>query len=147
MQMVDDLRKGHIELLEAIEGLTSEELTRPNTIGVWSARDLILHMAMWDGEALKAFAVWRTGHDYDWSYTPDFNKFNSFWVENTARLNPSQVVQMYNLIRHALVCDTEAVPGEIYQKRGKPKWMYDAVINHTAHHLGKLKDYRKSLGK
>jgi hypothetical protein len=147
MKMVDDLKKGHVEILEAIEGLSSEERGRPSTIGNWSARDVILHLAMWDGEALKAFAVWRTGHEYDWSYTPDYDKFNAFWIENTKQLSASQVIQMFNLIRHALVRDMEGIPDEIYRKRGEPKWIYSASIDHTSHHLEKLRTYKASLGK
>ncbi|OGC90876.1 MAG: hypothetical protein A2W25_13185 [candidate division Zixibacteria bacterium RBG_16_53_22] len=147
MKMVDDLKNGHTDIVKTIDGLNSEELDRPGTIGDWSARDVLLHIAMWDGEALKALAVWRTGHEYDWSYTPDYDKFNAFWIENTRQLSASQVIQMFNLIRHALICDMEAIPDEIYRKRGEPKWIYSASIDHTSHHLNKLMTYRASLGK
>ncbi len=145
MKLVDDLKKGHVEILEAIEGLTVEEMNRPYTIGGWSARDVILHLAMWDGEALKAFAVWRTGHAIDWDYAKDYLKFNHFWVENLRHLDVNQVVQMFNLTRNALVCDTGAVPDEIYKIRGIPRWMYDVVIEHTTHHVERLWAFKNSL--
>jgi hypothetical protein len=100
---------------------------------------------MWDGEALKAFAVWRTGHGIDWNYAKDYLKFNHFWIENLQHLDVNQVMQMFNITRNALVCDAGAIPDEIYQVRGEPRWMYDVVIDHTAHHIGKLRDFRKSL--
>jgi hypothetical protein len=147
MKIVDDLKNGHATTLEAIGGLTAEELTRAETIGRWSARDLILHLAMWDGEAVKAFAVWRTGHEYDWSYAKEYLKFNEFWVGNLKHLDVNQVVQMFNLLRNALVCDFSSVPEEIWNVRGAPDWLQGAIIDHTIHHAEKLRAYRKSLGK
>jgi hypothetical protein len=148
MGIADDLRQGHLELLEFIEGLTAEELNRPDTIGKWSARDVILHLAMWDGEALKALAVWRTGHEYDWAYAKDYLKFNEFWIGNFRHLGSSQVIQMFNLVRNALIADSSAVSEDIWSRRGGvPRWIYDVVIDHTKHHLERLRAYRKSLGK
>jgi hypothetical protein len=147
MKMVDDLKKGHLEILQAIDGLSADDLKKGDTIGKWSARDVLLHLAMWDGEALKALSVWRTGHDYDWAYAEDYLKFNEFWVATLKDLEVNQVAQMFNLIRNALICDADSVPDDVYQKRGEPLWMYDVVINHTFHHAEKLRAYRKTLGK
>jgi hypothetical protein len=147
MKMVDDLKKMHVDILEAIDGLSAEELNKPETIGKWSARDVILHLAMWDGETLKAFAVWRTGHDYDWSYADEYLKFNDFWFENLKALSATQAVQMFNLNRNALVLDAAAVPDEVYQKRGEPNWLPGIAVKHASHHLEKLRAFRKSLGK
>ena len=46
MGIAEELRQGHVQLLEFIEGLTAEEVNRHNTIGKWSVRDVILHLAM-----------------------------------------------------------------------------------------------------
>jgi uncharacterized damage-inducible protein DinB len=148
MGIVDDLGQAQADVLEAIDGLTAEELTRENAIGKWSVRDTLLHMAMWDGEALKALAIWRTGHDADMSYTKNYGKFNDFWYENMKELSATQVIQMFNLTCHALTCDVSAVGDDIWQKRGGiPKWLNFIVITHGNHHLAKIQEYRKSLGK
>ena len=148
MKIAEELRQGHLNILQALNGLTPDELNRQNTIGKWSARDVVLHLAMWDGEALKALAVWRTGHDSDWSYARDYLKFNDFWAANLQHLNSDQVIQMFNLTRTALIADTDCIPDEIWGNRGGvPRWMYDVVIEHNNHHIEKLRAYRKSLGK
>jgi hypothetical protein len=147
LSIVDDLNKAQADVLEAINGLTADELTRENAIGKWSVRDTILHIAMWDGEALKGLSIWRTGHDVDWSYTENYLKFNEFWHENLKGLSATQVIQLFNLTRHALICDISAISDEIWEKRGGvPEWLYGIVIKHGGHHLAKLQEYRKSLG-
>ncbi len=148
MGFVDDLTKTQAEVLEAIDGLTAEEMTRENAIGKWSVRDIILHMAMWDGEALKGFAIWRTGHDVDWAYTESYLKFNEFWHENLKKLSLNQVIQMFNLTRHALINDISAVSAEVWEKRGGiPSWLPGIIIKHGNHHIEKLQAYKKSLSK
>ncbi len=148
MGIVDDLTKAQADVLEAIDGLTAEELTRENAIGKWSIRDTLLHMAMWDGEALKALAIWRTGHDVDMSYTRNYDKFNEFWYENLKDLSATQVIQMFNLTRHALLSDVSIIGDDIWERRGGiPRWLDWIVIKHDGHHLAKIQEYRKSLGK
>ena len=148
MVFADDAKVAYNNVLVAIDGLTAEEMTRANTIGKWSARDVIIHMALWDGEALKAFSVWRTGHDYDWTYADEYLKLNDTWYEITKKLDVNQVIQAFNLTRNAIISDIEGIPEDIWQKRGGvPSWLKGILIEHNNWHLAKLHEYRKSLGK
>jgi hypothetical protein len=148
MGIVDDLAKMQADVLESIDNLSAEELNRPNTIGKWSARDVLLHMAMWDGEALKAFAVWRTGHDYDWTYADGYLKINACWHEITGKMSEKQVIQMYNLLRGALIADMSGITEDVWESRGGvPKWLPGIAIEHNEWHLAKLKAYKASLSK
>jgi hypothetical protein len=146
MKIADDLKKSHVEILEAIENLKEEEISRRETIGKWSVRDVILHIAMWDGEVLKALAVWRLGHDYDWSYAKDYLRFNDFWLDVAGHLSVGQVLRLFNLIHSALVTEVAAIPDEIWNKRGGvPQWLLDITVDHYKEHIPKLAAYRQSL--
>jgi len=146
MGIANDL-KSHMDILEAIQGLSADELTKENAIGYWSVKDVILHIAMWEGEALKAFAVWRTGHDYDWTYARDIQMFNEFFIEAGRDIHIGQVLQMFNLIHSALVADVSVVTAEIWEKRGEPEWLRDITIKHNEEHIKKIKKYKASLNK
>ena len=147
MSIVDDLEKSHQEILEAIQGLSVEEMTRKDVMGRWSVRDVILHIAMWEGEVLKAMAVWRTGHDYDWTYAMDIQKCNDFFIDAARGLDSGQVLQIFNLIHSALVADVAAVTEKIWEKRGEPGWLRDITIRHNEEHIKKLRKYKASLNK
>ncbi len=148
MGIADEMRKMHADVLAAIDGMTEDELTKPETIGKWSARDVLLHMSLWDGEAIKGFAVWRTGHDYDWTYAQEYLKLNECWQEMTKGLSAIQAVQTYNLVRGALINDTACIGDAIWEKRGGiPKWLHGIAIVHNQWHLEKLQAYRQSLGR
>ena len=148
MSICDDLRQGHMKILEAIEGLSAEEMTQEDSIGKWSVRDTLLHIAMWDGEAIKAFAVWRTGHEYDWTYAEEYLKLNDCWHDITKKLDINQAIQAFNLNRNALIADASSISAETWEKRGgTPKWLTGIAITHNEWHLKKLEDYRKTLSK
>ena len=148
MSIVDDLRQGHVKILEAIEGLSELEMTKENAIGKWSVKDILLHISLWDGECIKAFAVWRTGHDYDWAYADEYLKLNECWHTITKNLSLNQALQSFNLNRNALISDVALISDDIWQKRGGiPKWLTGIAMTHNNWHLEKIETYRKSLGK
>jgi hypothetical protein len=147
MAIADELKQSHIDMLDAIGGLSADELTKENVIGYWSVRDVLLHIAMWEGEALKAFAVWRTGHDYDWTYARDMQMFNEFFIEAGKDLSIGMVLQMFNLVHSALVNDVSLVTDEIWKNRGEPEWLRDITIRHNEEHVKKIKKFKESLNK
>lgn len=148
MGVIDDLERSQRELLEAVDSLTVDEMTRQNTIGQWSVRDVVLHIAMWEGEALKGFAIWRRGHEFDVSYARDYFKFNDFWIENLKHLTADQVMRLFNLTHAALIADVSSVSADVWKSRGGvPRWLSDFTFSHNADHISKLRAYRESLGK
>ncbi len=148
MGIVDELEKSHMDILAAVENNTAEEMSREKTIGEWSVRDVILHIAMWEGEALKGLAVWRTGHDPDWSYIKSIQVFNDFWIDSASKMSVDQVMRMFNLIHYAVIAEVSAIPEDIWQKRGGiPGWSKDETTNHFKEHIPRVQAYKGSLGK
>jgi hypothetical protein len=66
------LRDGQARLDELLAGLSTNDLTRPATIGGggWSVKDLIGHIATWEGLALRSIREFRS-HDIPWSERPE----------------------------------------------------------------------------
>lgn len=145
MNVAEDFRAAHQELLKAIQGLTPEQMTKENVFGKWSAREVILHIAMWIGETLKAVAVWKTGHEYDWDYAREYLAYNDFWVSATKHLTLDQIMQMLNLYCFALYGELSPISKDIWQTRGVPSWLNEIAIAHTKEHTYKLKEYRAQL--
>jgi uncharacterized damage-inducible protein DinB len=68
----DDLlryyRESRVQLLEAIDGLTDDQMSEP-TIDGWAVKDHLAHLALWDD--IRAAEVERisAGHDSAWKMT------------------------------------------------------------------------------
>ena len=148
MSIVDELRQSYQVILDAIEGLPTAELTRPNAIGDWSVRDVLLHIAMWEGEVLKALAVWRSGYEVDWSHVKGaegIQKFNDFWITNLKHLSAAKVLQMLDQIHSAVIADVSAVTDEEWKRRnGVPRWLQEITIEHNTTHTRKISAYKKA---
>lgn len=57
LKMLKDVAASYLQLRKTISSLSDEDLSRPGTIGIWSGKDLISHIADWEGaysEVLKA---------------------------------------------------------------------------------------------
>ncbi len=151
MSIVNDLKRTHENLQNAINGLTTRELEARHSIGDWSVKDVLVHMAMWDGEVLKNLALWRSGSQVDWSYVKDRKailKFNDFWINNLKHLSARKVIQMLNSIHGAIIADLSTSVGPHREKRRSiPKWLRQITVDHNKHHIKKIQAYRESVGK
>lgn len=45
--------------------LSGEQIERPNTVGSWSGRDVMLHIANWEEEAMQAIRDLDSGAPLD----------------------------------------------------------------------------------
>ncbi len=48
------IREGREELLAAIAGLTPEHMRIPGVAGIWSVKDVLAHIAVWESELVTA---------------------------------------------------------------------------------------------
>jgi hypothetical protein len=58
-----------LELKKAIERLSDDDLSRPNTVGNWSGRDLMVHVASWDEEMTRLLRDLDAGKPERWPDT------------------------------------------------------------------------------
>jgi hypothetical protein len=52
-EILDLLEDGREQLLDAIEGLSEEQMQQPGVIADWSVKDMLYHLSMWEGELVK----------------------------------------------------------------------------------------------
>lgn len=52
-ELLQALQDGRRKFLEAIEGLSEEELQEPGVMDDWSVKDVIYHLTLWEAELVK----------------------------------------------------------------------------------------------
>jgi uncharacterized damage-inducible protein DinB len=52
------LEESHERVLEAIEGLSTEEMSEPGVMDNWSVKDILAHLTRWEAELIKL--LWQT---------------------------------------------------------------------------------------
>jgi DinB superfamily len=91
MPMSDDERRDILErtraswqaLSDAVGTLSDDELSRPNTVGTWSGRDLMVHVACWDEELTRMLGDLDRGQPLNWPDTQRDN-INAWNAERVA---------------------------------------------------------------
>lgn len=109
------------ELRDAFRGLTKEALLEPGVVGSWSVRDVLVHVASWDEEALKALPVVVDGGRvprYSDMYG-GIDAFNALTQERKASLNLEQVIQELEDTHRRLVDFLEGVPDAAFATEGR----------------------------
>lgn len=142
------VRTARGELNQAISGLSEEQLTREATIGDWSVKDVLAHLAAWTGEAAMAVERALRGETVGPLVTESVDEWNARRVEERRRLPLVDVVQEFNETHDRLLDALESAPEDAIPL-GPAGWDQSArlwwLTEHDGEHLGALRSYRDSL--
>jgi hypothetical protein len=128
-ELTELLKASHVELLQAIQGLTEAELAQPGAAGDWSAKDILAHVTAWEAEILKALGQSRMGK------RPTINDLtdaevdvqNAQWQKQTLKKPLAKVMEDLNGVRQQIIRQVER--------------MSDADLNDPARHRSWLEGH------
>ncbi len=52
--VLEELKKARADLLEALQGVTPDQMMRPGVVGIWCIKDLLAHLVAWESELVTA---------------------------------------------------------------------------------------------
>lgn len=144
----DELRRHYEamreELLEAIEGLTDEQLTDP-TLDGWSVKDHLVHLAMWDEIRASEAARISAGHESAWRMTEaEDASFNALGYRLRGGLSTKQARWELSATRERLLGAIAAAT-----ERGLDTSLYgEAPLRslHEAEHAAWIRRWRAERG-
>jgi hypothetical protein len=121
------LQDGRSEVLELIERLPSRALTRQGIgRGTWAPKDLIGHLATWEGFALEALDAWDVGkgwHRESELWTRGVNPTNRAELERKRKLSAPEIRRRADATHLALIDRLEAMSDSRWRRpptrRGK----------------------------
>lgn len=80
-QLLADIQSERETLEQFLRGLSEEQLTAPGTVGEWSAKDVMAHLAEWEGMFLAWYAAGKRGEaphtpapGFTWGQLPALNQ-------------------------------------------------------------------------
>src|SRR4030067_895632 len=85
-QLLAEMESARAEIMEAIAGLSDEEMLKPDVVGTWSVRDVLQHISLWEAELVKLLvhAQQRRRPAGDrWSGKLDIDALNARWHAET----------------------------------------------------------------
>jgi uncharacterized damage-inducible protein DinB len=142
--LVQQYRQARDELLEAIDGLTDEQLAEHSLDG-WSAKDHLAHLALWDDVRASEVERISTGHASAWHMTEEQDlAYNEMGYALRVNLSVDQIKWELAASRQKLLdAIASATP------RGMDASLYgasDLVSSHEQEHTGWIKRWRVEKG-
>ena len=124
MHINDIFENGHNRVMNTIEGISSKQAEIPNVCGVWSVKDIMIHLMVIE-QALGDLLASLQGKAkdtlllHDMIYDPDFNERTV--LENQHKSFP-MIVQEYDLAHERAARLLRNFPEDQYQQAGLIGW-------------------------
>ncbi|HZP26929.1 MAG TPA: DinB family protein [Dehalococcoidia bacterium] len=112
---------GWQELLATVKSYPPEELTRPNVIGAWSVKDLLVHISSWETEFLQAMPLILADQRlprYSTTYG-GIDAFNALVQERAKGLPQDEVLRAFAQSHERLVAAIRSLAPALLQ--GRPR--------------------------
>jgi hypothetical protein len=159
-ELLTILRESRKEHLQAIEGLTEEEMNEPGVIGDWSVKDILSHLTRWEAELVKM--LWQisqgiTPSGLAVSETPEevIDELNARWVQEDRDRSLSQVLEDFHGVRKQTIRRVEALSEEELTDAKRYAWLGDVPLwkwvaiesyEHDAEHFSQIQAWREKRG-
>lgn len=147
-ELLAELDREFSALLEAVEGLTDEQMVKP-WYGDWSVRDILAHIAGWhhemdDGLDRISRGERPTPEGVDYS---DENAWNARFVETWASASPAAVVAELKASKELFESAARLVPENRYEQgRAAYRILRGSGADHYREHAPAIREWREREG-
>jgi hypothetical protein len=150
------LRDGRDTFLEAIQGISEDELEKPGVIDDWSVKDIMIHLTRWEAELVKLLwqakqGVKPTTIHFDPS---SVDEINARWFKDS-QSRPFKIarddflgVRKQTIRRVEALSNEELTDPQYYPwQSGQPlwKWIANDSFEHEAEHEAQIRDWLKNM--
>jgi hypothetical protein len=149
-EFLERVRAGRAELNAAIGGLTEEQMTQEVAAGEWTIKDILAHLAAWEGEAQRAAERVAQGAPAGYLVEGSIDEWNRRRVEERRRLPLVDVMQEFNEARDALLASLARCPedggvaGPEWWGTTGPLWW---LTEHDGEHAAAIQAFRQRVAR
>lgn len=135
LAMLQTAAKSWLEVRRLLDAISDAALTKPNTVGTWSGRDLLIHLANWDEEAVNVLERMAAGEPAHWPLPPgvDGDEWNEEHVAPWRSATPAQARRYLADAHDRLMHLAETM------RSVKPRVVLGATEYHYGEHLDDLR--------
>jgi hypothetical protein len=157
-EILDALEDEREKFLDAIDGLSDEELVEPGVVGDWSVKDIIFHISMWEADLIKLLWHLSQGEKPSTAYFTNLSvdETNAAWQEISQTRALEDVLTDFAAVRKQTTRRVQTIPDEDLAdpKRyewleGRPLWEWIAAdsFEHEIEHAVQIREWRQSKQK
>lgn len=155
--LLKELEEGREHFLDAIDGLSDEEMEQPGVMDDWSVKDLLAHLTMWEAELIKLLWQAKQGQrpsSVHFSHI-SVDELNKRWKNEMQDRSLERVMADFQSVRNQTIRRVEAFSDKDLNdsKRyawldGEPLWEWIAgdSFQHEAEHIEQITAWRDREG-
>jgi uncharacterized damage-inducible protein DinB len=154
-ELYQALNHSRERLLRAIEGLDATHLTQPGAVGIWSVKDVLAHLAMWEAQTVTLLYQVRQGMKPTTLHlkTFDTDQQNAQWYEQAKDRPWEQVWADFQGVRVQTLRRLDAFNEDELSSPTRFPWLgmsladlvYEWVVQHEEDHAADLETWRQRL--
>ena len=155
-EVLDEIRRVRADLLDAIDGLPDDAMLRPGVVGVWSVKDLLAHLTVWESELITALSqLDRPNRVPEIVEIEDIDEFNAEQYRTNARRSLPAVLEDFHGVHKHLIKTIEELDDKTLDNARRFPWMEGEPISylvaengfwHEQEHADDIRRWRKEQG-
>ena len=123
-ELLDEVRQGRAALLDALAGLPDEAMLRIGVVGIWSVKDMLAHLSIWQSELITAFShLDRPEHVPGIVDIEDIDEFNQEQYRANARRPLDVILEDFHGVHKHLIKAIEELDENTLNNARKFPWM------------------------
>ena len=156
-ELLAALEESREKFMEAIEGLSEEDMLRPEMAGEWTLKDLLAHLTMWEAELVKL--LWQVHQGIKPTSIQfsnvEVDQQNAHWYQQNKDRPLEQVLSDFHGVRPQTMRRVESFldrdlnnPKRYDWLDGTPLWQWIATdtFEHEAEHTAQVQAWRQAQG-
>jgi len=156
-EILEELEKQREHFLDALEGLSDEELQIPGVVGDWSIKDIMVHISRWEAELVKLLFQAHLGQRPSSAHFTQGNvdESNQQWFEEGRHRPVERTLEDFHAVRNQTILRVEQFsdrditdPRRFSWSAQRPlaEWIASDSFEHEAEHVDQIIAWRKQKG-
>jgi len=152
-ELLVQLEKSREEFLEAIDGLSEEEMQAPGVTGAWSIKDILIHLARWEAELIKLLWQARQGLRPTSAHFSgeDVDTINARWYSESQDRSLQSALEDFHGVRNQTIRRAEEITEKelndahrLAWLKSRPlwEWIESDSFGHEAEHAAEIIAWR-----
>jgi uncharacterized protein (TIGR03083 family) len=125
------LEASRTSLLDAIDGLTPDQLLLPSAVGEWSVRDILQHLSLWEAELVRLLVHVDQGRKavgQSFVPNPDFDSLNARWHAETKDRPLERVLEDFHGVRRQTLRWVDEYSDEDLMRIRREGWLHNQSL-------------------
>jgi uncharacterized protein (TIGR03083 family) len=147
-EFLEKLNRERAKVLNAVEGLSDEQMSREPADGKWSIKDILGHITAWEAEAVRAFEQKARGERPTIMSITDIEAWNQVEAGKRKGASVAEIRNELNETRNRLLEIVNTLPddGDLWSPERSTAKILNMLIEHDDHHSKAIEQQRQSFG-